>query len=167
MRVKGTEGVKLIECINPEKDKWRVRWDIQPNTENGSSQSASGVNYEEVEFLHKPTIEEIKTVVLDWFNNKVDASILKDFIWNNMPVWLSMENQFNYKAAFDLSIQTNGESLPITFKFGTDAEPQYHEFAMLADITDFYIKAVAFKDNVLSNGWKAKDTFDFEPYNVV
>lgn len=83
-----------------------------------------------------------------------------------MPVWLSMENQFNYKAAFDLAVQTNGDSLPITFKFGTDSEPVYHEFTTLADIHDFYIKAVAFKDKVLSDGWEAKDAFDFTPYEL-
>lgn len=165
MRVNGTEGVKLIECINPDKNKWHVRWNIMPNTSE-AGEKVSGVNYEEVEFSYKPTIEEIKKAVIDWYNSKIDDSILKDFVWNNTPVWLSMENQFNYKAAFDLAVQTNGESLPITFKFGTDSEPVYHEFTTLADIQDFYTKAVAFKDKVLSDGWKAKDAFDFTPYEL-
>lgn len=165
MRVNGTEGVKLIECINPDKNKWRIRWDIKPNTSE-TDQAVSGVNYEEIEYSHKPTIEEIKKAVIDWYNSQIDDSILKDFVWNNTPVWLSMENQFNYKVAFDLAVQTNGDSLPITFKFGTDSEPVYHEFTTLADIQDFYIKAVAFKDKVLSDGWKAKDAFDFTPYEL-
>jgi hypothetical protein len=40
-----------------------------------------------------------------------------------MPVWLSTENQFNYKAAFDLATQTGGKSLPVTFKFGSTNNP--------------------------------------------
>ena len=40
-----------------------------------------------------------------------------------MPVWLSSENQFNYKAAYDLAVQTGGATLPVTFKFGTDEVP--------------------------------------------
>ena len=39
-------------------------------------------------------------------------------IWNNKRIWLSSENQFNYKVAYDLALQTNGANLPIIFKFG-------------------------------------------------
>ena len=28
-RVNGAQGVKLLECTNPVKGKWRVRWDVQ------------------------------------------------------------------------------------------------------------------------------------------
>lgn len=164
MRVNGTEGVKLIECINPVKDKWRVRWDIQKNVATESNPNASGVNYEEVEFSRKPSINEVKKVIISWYNERIDEAILKNFVWKDLPVWLSMENQFNYKAAFDLAVQTNGDSLPITFKFGTDSEPVYHEFTTLDDITDFYSKAVSFKDETLSEGWKLKDAIDFSQY---
>ena len=29
MRIQGSAGVAPIECVNPRKDKWRVRWDIE------------------------------------------------------------------------------------------------------------------------------------------
>ena len=35
-KVEGNTGVRLLECINPIKNKWRVRWDVQPG-ENGSA----------------------------------------------------------------------------------------------------------------------------------
>ena len=35
-KVEGNIGVRLLECINPIKNKWRVRWDVQPG-ENGSA----------------------------------------------------------------------------------------------------------------------------------
>lgn len=164
MRVNGTEGVKLIECINPVKDKWRVRWDIQKNVATESNPNASGVNYEEVEFSRKPSIDEVKKVIISWYNERIDEAILKNFVWKDLPVWLSMENQFNYKAAFDMAVLTNGKSLPVKFKFGTDSEPVYHEFTTLDDITDFYSKAVSFKDETLSEGWKLKDAIDFSQY---
>lgn len=164
MRVNGTEGVKLIECINPAKDKWRIRWDIQNNVPTESNPNASGVNYEEFEFSCKPSIDEVKEVIIDWYNGRIDNAILKDFLWKEMPVWLSMENQFNYKAAFDMAALTAGKSLPVTFKFGTNEKPVYYEFTTLEDITDFYTKAVAFKDRVLSEGWALKDAIDFSQY---
>lgn len=30
-RVEGSAGVSLLECVNPVKNKWRVRWDVQPS----------------------------------------------------------------------------------------------------------------------------------------
>ena len=53
-RVEGSSGVSLMECTNPVKDKWRIRWDVQEK-ENGSA------SYMEEEFGHKPTDEEIHT----------------------------------------------------------------------------------------------------------
>lgn len=32
IRVQGNNNVKLIECVNPMRNKWRIRWDIQIST---------------------------------------------------------------------------------------------------------------------------------------
>ena len=61
-RVEGSAGVSLMECTNPVKDKWRIRWDVQEK-ENGSA------SYMEEEFGHKPTDEEIRTLVMSWYNS--------------------------------------------------------------------------------------------------
>ena len=118
-RVEGCADVKLMECVSPAKDKWRIRWDIQP-------QSDGSAIYMEAEFCHKPSEEEIRQTIVGWFNSQVDAAILSGFEWNGMKVWLSSENQFNYKAAYDLAVQTSGQTLPVTFKFGNE-EPCYCE----------------------------------------
>lgn len=165
-RIKGSEGVALIECVNPGLNKWRVRWDVQANTATDDNSDADGVNYMEEEFLYKPSFSEIKDLITKWFNQSIDNKILSGFTWNNYPVWLSTENQFNYKAAYDLAIQNDGATLPVTFKFGSDDEPVYHEFTTLDDIKDFYIKSVMFVQGVLKQGWTEKDNFDFTPYLV-
>ena len=61
------------------------------------------VSFVEKDFSHKPTIEEVKEFVIGVENAKIDANILSGFEWNGMSVWLSSENQFNYKAAYDLA----------------------------------------------------------------
>ena len=71
-RVEGSAGVSLMECTNPVKDKWRIRWDVQEK-ENGSA------SYMEEEFGHKPTDEEIHTLVMSWYNSQTDAAILSGF----------------------------------------------------------------------------------------
>lgn len=112
MIVHGTKNVDLFECTNPQLNKWRVRWNVQPdNSQENEKINEDLVTYNEVEFLYKPSIDEIKELIFNWYNNIIDSKILSDFIWEyngvSYPVWLSSENQFNYKAIYDLAIQTN------------------------------------------------------------
>lgn len=67
MRIQGSAGVTPIECVNPRKDKWRVRWDIEE--QDGMA------TYEEAEFDRRPTLEEIKTAVLASYNARIDEAI--------------------------------------------------------------------------------------------
>lgn len=151
--------MKLLECVNPVKNKWRVRWDVQER-DDGS------VDYMEAELTHKPTDEEITSLVRTWYNEQTDVAILSGFSYENAPVWLSQENQYNYKAAYDLAVQTDGNTLPVTFKFGTDDEPVYRTFDTLDDLADFYTKAVKYIQNVLTDGWRKKDAIDLGKYKV-
>lgn len=116
-------------------------------------------------FDHKPTIDEIKQVILNWYNEQTDEKILSGFVWNDMPVWLSMESQFNYKAAYDIAVQSNGTILP-TFKFGTTENPVYHKFESLEDLQDFYFKALTYVQNTIAEGWQIKDSINWDNYIV-
>jgi hypothetical protein len=83
-----------------------------------------------------------------------------------MQVWLSSENQFNYKAAYDLAIQTNGANLPIKFKFGSTEDPIYYTFESIGDLQDFYISAMNFINTTLNEGWNKKDSINWEDYKI-
>lgn len=156
-RTEGTAGVKLIECVSPARNKWRVRWDVQEH-EDGSA------DYMEAEFAHKPTDEEIKAAVIGWYNQQTDQTILSGFEYEGDHVWLSSENQFNYKAAYDLAVQSNGTTLPVKFKFGTDEQPKYRVFERLEELADFYTKSMRFIQDTLDAGWQKKDAFNPEDY---
>lgn len=158
-RIEGSAEVRMLECTHPAKNKWRVRWDVQTR-EDGSS------TYMEEEFNHYPTDEEIRQTIIGWFNVQTEEQILSGFEWNGMRVWLSTENQFNYKAAYDLAVQTAGATLPVTFKFGTDDVPCYHTFKTIEDLTDFYTKAMKHIQSSLANGWNNKDAFNLEEYRI-
>lgn len=158
-RAEGNIAVSLLECVNPRKNKWRVRWDIQKveGTENCAT-------YMEEEFDHRPTDEEIKSLVIGWHNEQIDNAILMGMTYNGIQVWLSQENQFNYKAAYDLAVQTGGKTLPVIFKFGTDEKPVYKQFATLNELSDFYNQAMTYIQSTLAKGWKDKDSIDFTKY---
>ena len=82
-----------------------------------------------------------------------------------MPVWLSMENQFNFKSAYDIAVQKNGATLPVTFKLGErDGNPVYYTFETMADADDFYISAVSFIQQTLQEGWVEKDNIDLTSF---
>jgi len=83
-----------------------------------------------------------------------------------MKIWLSTENQFNYKAAYDLAVQTNGSNLPIVFKFGTTNSPIYYTFETLEDLTNFYTSAMSYINTTLVEGWKEKDNINWESYKI-
>lgn len=154
----GNVGVDVLECINPMKGRWMVRYDIQPTENDGEVSFISQV------IEHKPTIKEVKDIILSWMNGEIDKKLIGGFVWNDMAVWLSSENQFNYKAAYDLAVQTGGANLPVTFKFGTTDEPVYHEFTSVEELTEFYTSAMGYINEVLNEGWAAKDAVDWSPY---
>ena len=158
-RTEGTAGVKLIECVSPARNKWRIRWDVQEK-ENGQA------DYMEAEFGHCPSIEEIKDAIIGWYNEQTDRTILSGFEYEGHMVWLSAENQFNYKAAYDLAVQTDGATLPVKFKFGTTEEPVYRVFETLADLSAFYTAAMRHIQNTLDAGWQKKDAINFGNYQI-
>ena len=158
-RVQGNSDVALLECTNPVRNKWRVRWDV-------TADDSGAASYMEEEFNHKPSGEEIKSLISGWINARTDEHILSGFRYNGKTVWLSTENQFNYKAAYDLAVQTAGASLPVTFKLGDDDSPEYVTFQELTALSSFYTGAMKFIQDTLAQGWKAKDSIDLALYTA-
>lgn len=160
-RIRGYEGIPLLNCINHRYNKYRVRWDVRPISDG---ENPKEVTFLEAEFLHKPTIQEIKETVLSWINSEIDEQIINGFEWNGMKVWLSSENQFNYKAAYDLAVQTSGANLPVVFKFGTVENPTYYTFSSVEELQGFYVAAMKYINQVLNDGWIRKDAIDWSEY---
>ena len=173
-RVMGSAGAAPIVCINPRRNKWRIRWDMRPEERDSDLESrpeaapmaanAGPVTYMEAEFDHRPSLEEVREVIIGWHNDRIDRAIREGFRWQETPVWLSAQNQFNYKAAFDLAIQTDGANLPVVFKFGTDEKPVYREFTTIDELKNFYTAAMAHIKQTLADGWNMKDSIDFSVY---
>jgi len=115
------------------------------------------------------TIADIKSSIIGDINRRTDAKILSGLVWKGKPVWLSQENQFNFKAAYDLAVQTQGATLPVTFKLGEqeDGTPVYHTFETMEDSTDFYTAAVNHIHNTVADGWAEKDAIDLAPYEAL
>jgi hypothetical protein len=83
-----------------------------------------------------------------------------------MNIWLSSENQFNYKSAYDLAIQTNGDSLPVKFKFNDNENVTYYVFENIKDFSDFYLSAIKYIQQCLEDGWVKKDNINWEDFKI-
>lgn len=152
-----TKDVLLIECINHISNMWRIRFDI--------NESESGVSYIEEDFKGKPSIDQIKFVITSYINQRVVDEIISGMVWKGHRIWLSQENQNNYKSAFDLAVHTRGSNLPYRIKAeGVDSE--YYTFDTVEDITDFIVSVNSHISSVLEAGWKAKDSINWDQYTI-
>lgn len=55
-RVSGSKGLPLLECVNPKRGKYRLRWDVR-------EEDGNAVSYAEVEFTHLPTPAEVESAI--------------------------------------------------------------------------------------------------------
>lgn len=113
-----------------------------------------------------PTPDEVENLVFEYINSNTRNQIVNNFIWNGYSVNLSDENQRNYKAAFDLAMQTDGESLPVKFKFAKDGKTEYYVFTLVDELKDFYLKANKHINTCLERGWAIKDNFVKSDYHI-
>lgn len=142
-----------------------IMWDYKPifkTNAKGDEIETPLAFWQEYTFKKVPSLSEIKNIILDYYNQEIDKKILSGMTWKGMKIWLSSENQFNYKVAYDLAIQTNGKNLPIYFKFGDTETPIYYEFKTIEDLTDFYLSSVSYIQKILHEGWQKKDSINWE-----
>ena len=145
---------KPVEAINEADSVYIVRWDCKP------------LPGKDEMLYNKPTESEMRRIINGYYNGITDRKILQDFTWHGMPVWLSDENQRNYKAAYDLAVQTGGETLPVVFKFGSDEQPVYHTFNTLDELKEFYLSVYRHIERCLADGWANKDAVDYGVYEL-
>lgn len=131
----------------------------------GIDEDGNGYNFRK-NYDHKPTKTELKEDITQLIDGITDSKILQGFRWNEVSVYLSTENQMNFKAAFDLNMQTGGLMLPVKFKLGEDTEGNavYHTFENMDDFTNFYTSAVSYINQCLNEGWAEKDSLDMSSY---
>lgn len=123
-------------------------------------------------YIEIPEMEEVlpvdsdnlKVLLLNALNKEIQNKIISGFVWRDMKVWLSIENQMNYKNSYDLAIHTNGDILPVTFKFGNDDEPVYYQFNSIEDLEEFYIAMNTHISDTLSEGWDIKNSINWTKY---
>lgn len=153
--------LKQFTPIRSDRSRLIISYECQP-LEDGVH-----ATWYEIYFYKKPypvvTFEMVKEAIIADINAQTDEKILKGFVWNDKPVWLSSENQFNFKAAYDLAVQTDGANLPVKFKLGETEKGKsiYYTFDNTELLMDFYTKAVGFINSCLNEGWDRKESINW------
>lgn len=147
-----------------------VAWDYKPVTKinnKGIEVETPLAIWQEESFNFIPTIDFIKEMIYNYYNAMIEEEIICGFEWNGMKVWLTSENQFNYKSIYDLAIQNENGILPVTMKFGTTDKPTYYTFKKVDDLRNFYISCINHIQTTLKKGWQKKDDINWKNYELL
>ena len=107
---------------------------------------------------HKPTIDEVRQIILGQINSNVQEEILSGLNWENKTVWLSAENQRN--IVFAASVKA-----PITLKLGTDNDYVFHTFDG-DELEDFAVTVQAHIEHAIAKGRVVKSAIDWDLYLI-
>lgn len=168
--IRVTNRKEMYHPIIDLGDRVKVAFDYEVfyDIDEGGTKVPSNVGtWTEAIIKPKPSLEQIKSFILSAINKRTDEKILSGFVWKDNQVWLSSENQFNYKASYDLAVQTNGANLPTVFKFGDNDNPVYYKFETIEELQDFYTKAMKFINEQLAIGWVKKDSINWDDYKLI
>lgn len=156
-------NIEEFALVKEDESTWTVSY--------GYEAVGDGINatWYEIYFykkqVGKPSFQMAKNAILDDINSQTDYKILTGLVWNDKPVWLSTENQFNF-AEGERKAKDNPSILPVTYKIGQDSDgnPVYHTFTTVEEIVGFYDTCFAYINQCLNEGWQRKDSIDWEPY---
>lgn len=156
-----TESIQLFECFNKVKNTYIVRFD--------ETKIVNGYKYQHFFVSGKDSIELIKSTINNYYNEICSEEILKGFKIASDTVWLSSENQMNYKIYYDFALVNNQNKLefkPIKIKIGDETESKYHTFESFEEYQKFVFDYTEHIQNTISKYWKIKDAIDWELYSI-
>lgn len=153
--------------MHPQGHGYYIQWDYQPMVDDeGNVNEDAGTCISVHAPYRKPTIGLVKYLVNGYYNDETNRKIYDGFKWDGKTVYLTQENQFNYKALYDIALQTNGATLPVKLKLGSDETPDYVEFTTLEDFQQFYFACVQWINQCVNDGWAKKDGIDYSVFEA-
>ena len=121
---------------------------------------------------------EIKKAIIDDINATTDEKILNGYEWTilhgddegkTVKVWLSKENQENFKAKHDAAKEyPDLVTFPMKYKVSEDEEGKalYEIFQSFEELVQFYLGGLAYIESCYQAGWAYKDSVDFSIYQT-
>lgn len=163
IRLRGKkQNFKPIEVL--AENTVRLSFDYEPLFIDGVEKDYAV--WTEAEYNGELTTDSIKDFIINEMDKRIDRLILTGFSWENKMVWLSIENQLNYKAAFDVAAHQTDDYTPFTIKTGDGEYTEYYSFDTAKELSAFYVAYNKHIADVVSSGWKRKDAIDWDLYKL-
>ena len=108
--------------------------------------------------------KSIRNYILNDIDTETKRRITEEMRWNDHMVWLSIENQQNYKTALDMAVETDGSNLPVRLRLGTTDEPHYEVFETIESLKEFWVSCSNHISECLRAGWALKDSVQWEHF---
>lgn len=142
--------------VQTGKSEWMLMWGV---TESDGECYGWRKTYD-----HKPGEDEVRADLCALINEQTEEKILHGLVYEGVTIWLSKENQMNFKAAHDLAVQTEGETLPVTLKAGEDENGTaiVMDFKTQTAIHLFWVECYKHIQKCLEDGWNMKAQVDYE-----
>lgn len=101
--------------------------------------------------------ESKKQTLIEILNTKInaetDAKVLNDFVYQGKEFYLSLENQFNYKSAYDARNS-------LTYPYMVKGKTEFLSFANASEFEAFYTAGFSFIQGCITDGWTAKEALN-------
>lgn len=114
------------------------------------------------EYKGKPTQETVSDDVLSELNSECEKEIREGFRYNEYSVWLSLENQQNYKMLYDYLNNCGTEQTKVKL-YDAQGNGVYMEFDV-KEYQPFYFAIIEYINATLSKYWDIKDNIVLQEY---
>lgn len=141
----------------------RSKWILFFGFWKDDEKSESGWEYRHT-FNRKPTLSEVKEIVVSAINKTTEEKIINGFVWNKKQIYLSTENHLNFSAIE----RSENIPYPLTLKINEqeDGTPIYHTFENADDFIAFSQSVCAYVIKTVQDGWREKDSVDWTMFNL-
>lgn len=120
------------------------------------------VCFYQTSYRGKPSMSTIIKDILEDIDLRAQEEIRNGFFYNEKPVYLSVENQLNFSAAYNLA--SFGDTFsPITLRLSTDT---YYTFSSIEELRMFVVEYTKYIQTVLQKYWSLKETVNNNDYLI-
>lgn len=144
-------------------NKWDVFYGFGKDTEDAEH----GWNWYG-RFTHRPTLDEIKSAILQSIESEYADKMRYGLRWNDLPVEYTEERKSDLTGLL-VAMQGGIMQLPITLNLGSypDGSPVFYQFESAEEITSVASALLEHKTNVCAAEWQEKATIDWSVYESV
>lgn len=154
-----TGKITEFKTINYVNNKYVISWGLEQINDDTYRWKYFIMNT-------KPSVDEIKATIETYINDNTKHIIETSFYWNNMNIYLSLENQIDYKLLFDITMIKEGSNLPEKLKFKINGEKIYYDIDTIDEFKDFMISMNNHIRVCLDKGNNLKDSINYEEYKI-